>query len=152
MGGMTIGTKAQAEALADIPRVRIAVSEKRIPAPVVGDRIELPPCENRPGEYADYAKEQAEGKRQWPCPRVDLELENLEALDLFFIATNEDAGRFASVMTEALLGPFTRRERLAVLNRVLRALGDDKVIQARQALHDQAVERSRQTSRARRGR
>jgi hypothetical protein len=142
-GGMTVATRDQAESLSDIPHVKIAIGEGRQTPFEVGDQVELRPCITDAEELAAYRAEHARGERPWPCPKVDLDFENFEAMELYWIAVNEDAGRYASVMSEALLGTFTREERLAVLRRVLRALGDEKVIAARRKLQQDAIAKAR---------
>lgn len=140
---MDVRTKAQAEALSDIPYVRIAIGEGRQRPFEIGDTVVLRPCVTEESDLAEYRKEHERGERAYPCPRVELEPENAEAIELFWLAVNEEAGRYASVMADALLGGLSVDGRLQVLRRVTRALGDEKVCAARRKLDKDAAAKAR---------
>lgn len=146
-GGTIVATLAEAEALSEIPYVRIAIAERRMPAIQVGDAVSLRPCENKPGDYAPLVKEHAEGKRDWPCPLVELRTENAEAADLFYLATNEETRGYAGIYAESLLADYPEDERARIMRRALRALGDGRILEARQALRQKAIEEARMKAR-----
>lgn len=142
-GGTVVATAAEAEALSEIPYVRIAIAERRMPAILVGDRVELRPCITNEGEMKPYVEEHAQGKRRWPCPLVDLQPENGEALELFYLATNEETRAYAGMYAESLLADLAADERVRIMRRAVRALGDGRIVEARQRLRDAALERLR---------
>lgn len=61
-----------------------------------------------------------------PCPRVDLEPDNLVAANLFSLAVSDHAG-LVPLWFELLTDGMDQWEREAVLSRVVRALLDDEI-------------------------
>lgn len=142
-GGMVVGSAAEVEALSEIPLVRIAVAEQRMPKVQVGDHVELRPCILKDDEMRVYREEHEKGMRPWPCPLVDLFVENVEALELFWIATNEEARGYAGLFSDALLSTYSDDERVRILRRAMLALGDARIVDARQRLRTEAIEKHR---------
>ena len=112
---MIVENEEQRQALAALDEQTL----KARPAEV-GDLVELPPCV--PVEMLPAFE--AKGR---PCPRVELEADNVEPLELFQILINESARPTAETFMSASWGELGQDRRLALLRRTLRALRDPDV-------------------------
>ena len=82
--------------------------------------MELPPCVNR----ALLSVWTSKGR---PCPRVELDADNAEPLELFRLLIREDARGMAPLYVETAWGEMPPHRRLLLLRRTLRALSDEEV-------------------------
>lgn len=120
MGGTTVETDEEAEELSALPRLKVKGQVVR-----AGEFIELPHCLKDDDELAKYP-----ARFGRPCPRVELEPENGEAMTLLSMSIREDIRHFAQPYFDAAHGnaPVDTRRRLLV--RVTRTLTDRAVTDA----------------------
>ena len=115
MGGTVVETSEQVETYRRLFK-RPAIEE--------GDFLEEPPCIQR-GLLRIYPEEHGR-----PCPRVELEPRNVEAMDLAGCLMRDDTRVMFPMLFERLCDFLPRGEQLEVLQRIERALHDAEVSEA----------------------
>lgn len=114
LNGCYVETEAQAREFSRL--------DERAEEPVqVGEFLELPPC------VGEVDLEWYRREHDRPCPRVELRIENADALSLFRVSVREDARPLAAPLFEALCGGLPAEERAATIQRVLATLNDETV-------------------------
>jgi hypothetical protein len=114
LGGCEVETEAQAREFSRL--------DERAEDPVrVGEFLELPPC------VGEVDLEWFRREHDRPCPRVELRVENADALSLFRVSVREDARPLAAPLFEALCGGLPADERARTIHRVLSTLNDETV-------------------------
>lgn len=114
LGGCQVDTEKQAREFSRL--------DERAEDPVrVGEFLELPPC------VGEVDLEWYRREHNRPCPRVELRVENADALILFWLSVREDSRQMWGQFFEAACGHLSADERATMVRRVLATLNDETV-------------------------
>lgn len=120
LGGTTLDTDEEAEAVNEIPRVKLSGTTYK-----AGDFVSLPHCLKDDAELARFAK--ANGR---PCPRVVLDPSNVPASNLVSMTIREDVRPFVGPYFEATHAAASSDTRRRMLARVALTVMDRDVTEA----------------------
>lgn len=132
---MSVETEREADELAKIPFVRLAVHEGRMEPIEVGSDVSLRACVGLDvtapdGNVSNAELAAIERETGRPCPRVELEPANHLAAAAFGRLVREDIARAFPVWWAGATRGLSEAEADRVLERALTAMGDPRVTEA----------------------